>query len=87
MTVREYLLSDGRTIQVDGNECAAAGDELLERALRIGVLCNEAAFRADEREEVTTIGDPTETALLVVADALVLDVSHERAMLPPNATY
>ena len=85
MTVREYYLSDGRTIEVEGTECAAAGDELLERALRIGVLCNEAVFRADEKEEAITIGDPTETALLVVADALVLDVSHERAMHPKLA--
>ncbi len=75
MTVREYYLSDGRSIQVDGSECTAAGDELLQRALRIGVLCNEAVFRAVDEEDAVTIGDPTETALLVVADALVLDVS------------
>ncbi len=85
MTVREYYLSDGRTIEVEGSECSAAGDPLLERALRIGVLCNEAVFRAGGKEETVTIGDPTETALLVVADALVLDVSHERAMHPKLA--
>jgi Ca2+-transporting ATPase len=84
MTVREYYLSDGRSIQVDGSECTAASDELLQRALRIGVLCNEAAFRAGEEDDVT-IGDPTETALLVVADALVLDVSKERARHPKLA--
>jgi Ca2+-transporting ATPase len=83
MTVREYYLADGRTIGVEG--CSAAGDEMLERALRIGVLCNEAVFRADGKEEPVTIGDPTETALLVVADALVLDVSHERAVHPKLA--
>ena len=85
MTVREYYLSDGRTIEVEGSECSVAGDELLERALRIGVLCNEAVFREAGKEDVVTIGDPTETALLVVADALVLDVSHERAMHPKLA--
>ncbi|HLA10945.1 MAG TPA: HAD-IC family P-type ATPase [Pyrinomonadaceae bacterium] len=85
MTVREYYLSDGRTIEVAGGECSAAGDELLEQALRIGVLCNEAVFRAEGKEEIITLGDPTETALLVVADALVLDVSHERAMHPKLA--
>ncbi|MCM3903911.1 MAG: cation-transporting P-type ATPase [Pyrinomonadaceae bacterium] len=85
MTVREYYLSDGRTIEVEGNECSAARDELLERALRIGVLCNEAVFRTDGEKETVTIGDPTETALLVIADALVLDVSHERAMHPKLA--
>jgi Ca2+-transporting ATPase len=85
MTVREYYLSDGRSIAVEGSECSTAGDELLERALRIGVLCNEAVFRADGEEQTVTIGDPTETALLVVADALVLDVSQERAMHPKLA--
>ncbi len=85
MTVREYYLSDGRTIEIEGSECSAAGDQLLERALRIGVLCNEAVFRETGKEDVVTIGDPTETALLVVADALVLDVSHERAMHPKLA--
>lgn len=81
MTVREYFLSDGRTIQVDEHNSSATTDELFKRALRIGVLCNEAAFRTDGKDAVT-IGDPTEAALLVVADALVLDVSHERAMHP-----
>src|SRR6185369_8703957 len=32
-----------------------------------------------------TVGDPTETALLVVADALVLDVPHERQIHPKVA--
>jgi Ca2+-transporting ATPase len=85
MTVREYYLADGRRIEVEGSDCPAAGDELLEQALRIGVLCNEAAFRAHAGEQVETIGDPTETALLVVADALVLDVSRERAAHPKLA--
>ena len=85
MKVREYYLSDGRSIQVEGSECSAQGDELLERALRIGVLCNEASFQSEGGDKAVTIGDPTETALLVVADALVLDVSHERAMHPKLA--
>lgn len=85
MTVREYYLSDGRRIQVEAGECSVASDELLEQALRIGVLCNEAAFRTEGNEETITLGDPTETALLVVADALVLDVSHERALHPKLA--
>jgi Ca2+-transporting ATPase len=85
MTVREYHLSDDRTIEVLGTNVAVKGDELLEHALRIGVLCNEAVFRNEGTEEAVTIGDPTETALLVVADALVLDVSHERAANPKLA--
>src|SRR6185437_12810977 len=43
------------------------------------------SFRAEATDETRTIGDPTETALLVVADALVLDVSHERAIHPKIA--
>ena len=85
MTVREYYLSDGRRIQVEEGESSVAGDKLLEQALRIGVLCNEAAFRTEGKEKTITLGDPTETALLVVADALVLDVSHERALHPKLA--
>jgi Ca2+-transporting ATPase len=85
MTVREYYLADGRRIDVERAACSAAGDELLEQALRIGVLCSEAVLRAEGMEESATLGDPTETALLVVADALVLDVPHERATHPKLA--
>jgi Ca2+-transporting ATPase len=82
MTVREYYLSDGRSVEVNRDQGLPANDELLEHALRIGVLCNEAVFRSAGEDESVTIGDPTETALLVVADALVLDVSNERATYP-----
>lgn len=81
MTVREYYLSDGRQIDLDNLQDPLANDTLLEQAVRVGVLCNEASFRSGDQ----TIGDPTETALLVVADALVLDVSHERAIHPKVA--
>jgi Ca2+-transporting ATPase len=84
MTVREYYLADGQRIEVEGGECSAAGDTLLQQALRIGVLCNEAVLGVEGKEE-STLGDPTETALLVVADALVLNVSQERAMHPKLA--
>ena len=85
MTVREYYLSDGRTIQLGKERAGVDGDELLERAVRIGVLCNEAAFNPSVADEMRTIGDPTETALLVVADALVLDIAHERSAHPKLA--
>lgn len=84
MTVREYYLSDGRRIEIDDTQ-ELADDELFEQAVRIGVLCNEASFRAEADDESRTIGDPTETALLVVADALVLDVFNERAIHPKIA--
>jgi len=85
MTVREYYLSDGRRIEIGESDNPLENDRLLEQAVRIGVLCNEASFRAEATDETRTIGDPTETALLVVADALVLDVSHERAVHPKIA--
>jgi Ca2+-transporting ATPase len=85
MTVREYYLSDGRRIEIADPEKLLETDPLLQQALRIGILCNEASFRSEATDETRTIGDPTETALLVVADALVLDVSHERAVHPKIA--
>ena len=83
MTVREYYLSDGRRVEIE--KASFENDVLLRNAVRIGVLCNEAAFRADGTDEERTIGDPTETALLVVADTLVLDVPGERASYPKVA--
>lgn len=80
MTVREYYLSDGRQIEINGSQNTTGSDELLEQAVRIGVLSNEASFQAESNDQIRTIGDPTETALLVVADALGFDVSHERAI-------
>ena len=85
MTVREYYLSDARRIGIGESENPVENDELLQQALRIGVLCNEASFRAEATDETRTIGDPTETALLVVADTLVLDVSQERLIHPKVA--
>src|SRR6476660_6573835 len=64
MTVREYYLSDGRQIDIDDSQDQLEGDELLEQAVRVGVLCNEASFRAEANDQTRTIGDPTETALL-----------------------
>ena len=82
MTVREYCLSDGRRIEIGDSETPLENDPLLQQAVRIGVLCSEASFRTEATDETRTIGDPTETALLVVADTLVLDVAHERALHP-----
>jgi Ca2+-transporting ATPase len=82
MTVRAYVLSDGRRVDTAKLERAFERDLLLQQAVRIGVLCNEASFRAEATDETRTIGDPTETALLIVADDLGLDVAHERAIYP-----
>jgi Ca2+-transporting ATPase len=85
MTVREYFLSDGRTVEIAEDNGSRVKDDLLEHAVRIGVLCSEASFQVDEAEQLQAIGDPTETALLVVADALVLDVHRERLAYPKSA--
>lgn len=92
MTVREYYLSDGRVIETEKAEGEAEeeralvdNDELLQCAVRIGVLCNEAAFNATAADESRTVGDPTETALLVVADSLGLDIAQERSAHPKLA--
>jgi Ca2+-transporting ATPase len=85
MTVREYYLSDGRRVEIEKDKAGVDGDGLLEQAVRIGVLCNEASFNSAANDETRSIGDPTETALLVVADALVLDIAHERSAHPKLA--
>ena len=82
MTVREYYLSDSRRIEIEDFEHSIEDDKLLRHAVRVGVLCNEASFRAEADDESRAVGDPTETALLVVADTLVLDVTNERAIHP-----
>ena len=80
MSVREYYLSDSRRIEIETGE--HSDNKLLQQAVLIGVLCNEASFHAGANDETRTIGDPTETALLVVADDLGLDVAKERALHP-----
>src|SRR5262249_47354190 len=85
MSVSEYHLSDARTIEILGNDVALEGDDLLEHAIQIGVLSNEGVLLNDGSYQPITIGDPTETALLVVANALGLDVSHEREKHPKLA--
>jgi Ca2+-transporting ATPase len=81
MTVREYRLADGRIIELADEKLTMREDELLVRAARVSVLCNEASLQS-EGGSSHAIGDPTETALLVVADAYVLDVEQERARHP-----
>ena len=84
MTVREYRLADGRVVEL-GDGASIGGDELLVRILRAGVLCSEAAFERSADAEISAIGDPTETALLVAADALGVEVPSERAVYPKIA--
>jgi Ca2+-transporting ATPase len=54
-------------------------EELFLRILRIGALCNEASAIKHPSGQLQTLGDPTETALLVVAQELSVDVQSARA--------
>ena len=45
-------------------------DGLLTDAVRISVLCNEAALHRTSQDRVEGVGDPTETALLSAAHEL-----------------
>ena len=78
MTVREYYLADGQRLVVGDSQRTAEGNESLARAIRATLLCNEAALSSDSR----AIGDPTETALLVAAAEMDVNVSHLRAEYP-----
>jgi len=51
-------------------------------ALTAGALCNDADLRVTEDGDVTTIGDPTETALLVAAHEAGIDVATLRINAP-----
>lgn len=82
MTVREYYLSDGRRITLNGKPHSPAGDDLRGRAARVGVLCSEASFNLKAAAGTRVLGDPTETALLIAADELGLDVCGLRADYP-----
>ncbi len=79
MTV-SVLVLDGRRIEVTGTGYAPTGtfqdngtpvdpraDEHLALALRIGALCNDAKVECSDGR-VTVLGDPTEAALVVVAE-------------------
>ena len=78
MTVREYYSADGRKVGPGDLQAPQAEDESFLRTIRATVLCNEAALTADS----LAIGDPTETALLVAAGEIDLDVSRLRAGYP-----
>nr|WP_238552804.1 cation-translocating P-type ATPase [Legionella oakridgensis] len=59
-----YTLSGGFALQ--GQEMMVSEDKLLQAALHAMVACNNAEFSQQE-EQVATVGDPTEVALLVAA--------------------
>jgi P-type Ca2+ transporter type 2C len=82
MTVREYHLADGRSVLPADPRPTLENDELLGQVVRASVLCNEASLAAASIGGSRAIGDPTETALLIAADEMGLDVPRLRAEYP-----
>jgi magnesium-transporting ATPase (P-type) len=78
-------LPDG-TFILDGDELDPTEDPVLMEAIHVGLLCNEAEFleETDSDGERVLQGDPTEGALLVLAEKAGLDrseVEHRRPQL------
>ena len=63
-------------------EATESGPSALRLALAAGVLCNDGDLRHEEDGTPTTIGDPTETALLQVAHEAGLDIAAIRRLMP-----
>ncbi|MEO8041982.1 MAG: HAD-IC family P-type ATPase, partial [Acidobacteriota bacterium] len=76
MKVRQVFIPNGRLIELPVDEKNDRDDAVVERLLRVAVLCNQATFHPIEKE---SFGDPTETALLVMAHEFGVDVAEERA--------
>jgi Ca2+-transporting ATPase len=83
MTVRGYQLANGSEVRLERQ--IPTTDELLNRAVRASVLCNEASFDPAAAEKERAAGDPTEIALLVAAHELKVDVLRMRSEYPKLA--
>ncbi len=59
-----------------------ASHEVLRRVLEIGVLCNDAVLTEGEAGETAMIGDPTEGAMLTVAEKGGISVTALRRACP-----
>src|SRR5690606_20408471 len=71
----------GARIAVDGT-AAAQTHPALHLAYAAGALCNDGELRVEDADEVVTIGDPTETALLVAARHGGVDLDGLRRAFP-----
>jgi magnesium-transporting ATPase (P-type) len=97
MTARQLWLADGREINVSGigyvplgelQPAPPADDAALQALLRCAVLCNDAELlppEEDLRDEWTVLGDPTEGALLVLAEKAGRPAGSARAEAPREA--
>ena len=82
MTVREYYLADGSRIVPGDSEQPPDANDSLGRIIRASVICNEASFTTDSTDSSRAVGDPTETALLIAADEMGVDVPRLRDQYP-----
>ncbi|MBC8043631.1 MAG: HAD-IC family P-type ATPase [Rhizobacter sp.] len=92
MTVQEFHLAgdddNGGTVETHGDHKHNLADQnldqnLLGRAARVAVLCNEASFDKNAKDDARSLGDPTETSLVIAAaDRLGLDVAKLRDAYP-----
>ncbi|WP_259107905.1 HAD-IC family P-type ATPase [Pseudomonas sp. JUb42] len=93
MTVERLIVGD-RTLSVTGNGYKVQGDfsesavfvdvhkdELVINLLRVGVLCNDASVRHSTGNDVV-MGDPTEAALIVLAEKADIDLPALHALYP-----
>lgn len=67
--------------QVGDKAVAPSTDKQLETALSIGMLCNDAKLKRDKGHD-TVLGDPTEAALIVVAEKAGLNLASLMADFP-----
>jgi Ca2+-transporting ATPase len=93
MTVRVYILDQRRievtgsgysaegTFQVEGKPVDLSADEQLGLGLRIGMLCNDAKVERSNGSE-TVLGDPTEAALIVVAEKAKVSLAELQTQYP-----
>ncbi len=79
MTAREIFLADGKRYNLHEASPAPEQNELFIQAARVALLCNEASALKQADGQLQTLGDPTETALLVMAHQAGIDVIEERA--------
>ena len=81
MTVEKIALADGAVFTVTGNGYQPTGEiladgqpvavdenDLLKAMIQAGGLCSNATLSRDEQGEYTVIGDPTEGALIALAE-------------------
>ncbi len=100
MTVTTLVLPDGRTITASGagyspegkltlndQEITASGEDSLRRLLESIALCNDAQLTPPDQKENRwrAMGDPTEAALLTVAQKAGLDPEKLRNQYPRQA--